>query len=214
MIGSADSYSVRRFWRSVALFGVALSAAGIVVAASDTDASTDRELPTIEQSDRNARDAVTLLEGYAAYKMADYDRALTIWRPLADADNPNAMLNISNLYEQGQGVPRDLTIAARWMLRAAERGYATAQLNYGLMLERGQGVARDLAAAGGWFEKAALQGDKEAAFNLGVLHATGFGGGTVNANGIADARGWLERAAAAGHIEARQMLASPLFARE
>lgn len=158
-------------------------------------------------NDRVARDAVTLLEGYASYKMGDYATARETWMRLAEAGNPNAMLNLSNLYEQGQGVPADLAEGARWMRRAAEAGYAPAQLNYGLMLERGRGVARDLAEARVWFEKAALQGDRDAAFNLGVLLLV-LARDPAEADGAKEeARRWLQQAVDRGHGQAGAFLA-------
>ena len=171
-----------------------------------TDATTASGGP-----EKNAREAVILLEGYAAYKMGGYEKAYEIWKPLAESGNPNAMLNISNLYEQGQGVRLDPNKAARWMRRAAETGFGPAQFNYGVMLERGKGVARNLFEAGQWFEKAAAQGDSEAAFNLGVLHATGFGGAVMDTAKFEKAKVWLEQAAAKGHGQAKAMLSTNLF---
>ncbi len=171
-----------------------------------TDASTASGGP-----EKNAREAVTLLEGYAAYKMGGYEKAYDIWKPLAESGNPNAMLNISNLYEQGQGATLDHVKAAAWMKRAADSGFGPAQFNYGVMLERGKGVERNLIEAGQWFEKAAAQGDAEAAFNLGVLHATGFGGVVMDTSKFEKARIWLEKAAAKGHGQAKAMLSTDLF---
>jgi len=44
------------------------------------------------------------------------------------------------MYWSGEGVPRDHKLAARWYLRAAERGYARAQNNLGFMYGFGEGI--------------------------------------------------------------------------
>lgn len=156
--------------------------------------------------DKHAHDAVKLLEGYAAYKMGHYDAARDIWQPLADAGNPNALLNLSTLFEQGQGAPADLAKSADLMRQSAEKGYAPAQLNYGMMLETGRGVSRDLDAAGDWFRKAADQGDKDAAFNLGVMLLVVGKDPAKAAARKAEARRYLAQAAEAGHPQAAALL--------
>jgi TPR repeat protein len=157
--------------------------------------------------DKVARDAVTLLEGYASYKMGQYEAARSTWLRLAEAGNPTAMLNLANLYEQGQGVPADPGQAVAWMRRAAESGYAPAQLNYGLMFENGRLLPRDLSAAASWFEKAAAQGDRDAAFNLGILLLVKEQNPERRAASRAEARRWLSLAAEKGHPQASAFLA-------
>jgi TPR repeat protein len=159
---------------------------------------TDRD---VAASDKNSTDAITLLEGYAAYKMGRYDRAREIWQPLADAGNPNALLNLSTLFDQGDDV--DKAKAADLMRRAAERGYAPAQLNYGLALEKGAGVPRDMKGACHWFTKVAEQGDADAAFNLGVMMLVG--APDVPAD-KAKAKRWLSQAAASGNAQAAEFI--------
>jgi hypothetical protein len=153
-----------------------------------------------------SRDGVATLQGYAAFKMGDYQKALEIWRPLAERGSTAAQLNLGAMYEQGQGVAQDYAEAAKWYGRAANGGHASAQFNLALLYETGRGVPRDLEKAAYWFRQAAEQGDRDAAYNLGVIYATGFGRGvTTDPREAAEALKWLRRAASKGHREAMDM---------
>jgi hypothetical protein len=153
-----------------------------------------------------SRDGVATLQGYAAFKMGDYQKALEIWRPLAERGSTAAQLNLGAMYEQGQGVAQDYAEAARWYERAAVGGHTSAQFNLALLYENGRGVPRDLQEAAYWFRQAAEQGDRDAEYNLGVIYATGFGKGvTADAKEAAEALKWLGRAASKGHPQAATM---------
>jgi TPR repeat protein len=154
--------------------------------------------------------AVGNLEAYAAYKMAQYDRARALWLELAEQGNTTAMVNLANLHAQGQGVPRDPAAAVAWTRKAAELGDVRAQLELGLAYENGTGVARDNQEAARWFRAAAGQGDADAAFNLGVMLATahGKGVGAATPEERREARRWLQLAADRGHRQASGFLAA------
>jgi TPR repeat protein len=153
-----------------------------------------------------SRDGVATLQGYAAFKMGDYQKALEIWKPLAEKGSSAAQLSLGAMYEQGQGVSQDYAEAAKWYERAASSGHAAAQFNLALLYETGRGVPRDLAKSAYWFRKAAEQGDRDSAYNLGVIYATGFGKGvTTDSKEAAEALKWLGRAAGKGHPQAGTM---------
>ena len=69
-----------------------------------------------------------------AYEKKDFAVAIGIWRPLAMEGNAEAQTLLGAMYWSGEGVPRDHAEAAKWYLRAAEKGYARAQNNIGFML--------------------------------------------------------------------------------
>ncbi len=100
--------------------------------------------------------------GWAAYQAGHYSSALRLWLPLANAGNADAQLNVGILYDAGQGVGADPTLAANWYRKSAERGHAAAQYNLGMMYADGRGVARDRDQAHYWLAQAAGQGLQEA----------------------------------------------------
>lgn len=127
--------------------------------------------------DKNSVQAVQSLEAYAKYKMAQYEEARNIWLMLAEDNNASAIINLANLYEQGQGVERDLEQATKWLKKAAVLDDARGQYQLAMAYEKGLGVERDLHKAAHWLEKAAEQGDEIAQFSLGVMLATNYGEG-------------------------------------
>ena len=62
-------------------------------------------------------------DALAAYESGDYATALRLWHPLAEQGHPAAQFNLSVMYTNGQGVPKDYAEALKWRRRAAERGY-------------------------------------------------------------------------------------------
>lgn len=182
----------------------------VCVGANSTVAVTAFAQDTFGARDRASTEAVESLNAYAAYKMGDYESARQQWESLAQRDNTSAIINLANLYEQGQGVPRDPAKAAEWLRRAAELGDPRGQTQLGMAYEKGLGVPRDLQKAESWFRRAAEQGDTTAQFNLGVMLATAQGKGVSSATKAQrrEAADWLEKAAAGGHPDAHEFLAT------
>ena len=146
--------------------------------------------------DKNSVEAVQSLEAYAKYKMAQYAEAREIWLSLAARNNTSAFINLANLYEQGQGVERNLSTSIMWLEKAATLGDSRGQFQLGMAYEKGLGVKKDLHAAAKWLEKAAEQNDGRAQFNLGVMLATNYGQGiaTSSKEQRKQAISWLEKA--------------------
>ena len=107
-------------------------------------------------------------------------------------------------YAEGDGVPQNYSLAAKYYRAAAEKGLAAAQYDLGYLYEQGRGVERDLKQAAIWYRKAALQGDPEAQNNLGVLYATGQGVRHHDAEAVR----WYRLAAAQNDPEATSNLGS------
>lgn len=193
-------------WFGLALFGLACTAATGL--AQEQEQEPEQEQTPFGQPDRASIEAVKSLEAYAAYKLGDYETARQRWLPLAEGGNTSAMINLANLYEQGQGVARDYAAAAAWLVKAAERDDPRAQVSLGLAYETGQGVERDPHAAAGWFRRAAEQGDSTAQFNLGVMLATAHGEGLAASTPEQrrEAMVWLDRAVQGGEREAEDLL--------
>jgi uncharacterized protein len=85
-----------------------------------------------------------------------------------------------------------------WLLKAAEKGNASAMSNLGNLYANGKGVGQDYAKAKGWYEKAAAKGDAVAMTSLGRLYASGQG----VTQDYAMAVSWYEKAAEKGDVEA------------
>ncbi len=107
-------------------------------------------------------------EGMAAYRRGDYAAALSEFRPLAEQGDAKAQNSLGFMYDNGLGVARDHTKAARWYRKAAEQGYAKAQFGLGAMYYNGRGLAQNYATAARWYRKAAEQGDAKSQHNLGL----------------------------------------------
>ena len=97
-------------------------------------------------------------------------------RQAAAAGNGAAAYEVAMRFAEGRGVPANLTQAARWYERAANKGLAPAQFRYASLLEKGQGVKKDLARARTLYFAAARQGNAKAMHNLAVLYAEGIDG--------------------------------------
>lgn len=72
---------------------------------------------------------------------------------------------LSEYYEKGIVVPRDLALAVKCCREAAERGYVSAQYGMGLNNQRGIGCDVDMEEAVRWYKLAA-----EANYDLAVCH--------------------------------------------
>ena len=122
-----------------------------------------------------AASAGPLEDGLAAYQSKDYEKAIAIWRPLAESGDAGAQFRVGTMYAEGLGVARDDAEAAKWFRRAAERGDMMAQFNLGASYAEGAGVTKDDAEAAKWFRRAADQGMSFAQLNLGIMFAEGKG---------------------------------------
>ncbi|HIL93883.1 MAG TPA: sel1 repeat family protein [Cycloclasticus sp.] len=158
--------------------------------------------------DKNSIEAVQSLEAYAKYKMAQYDEAREIWLMLAEKNNTSALINLANMYEQGQGVERDLKQSIVWLRMAAELEDSRGQYQLAMAYEKGLGIERDMRQAAFWLEKAALQGDATAQFEFAVMLATNYGKGlmTSSKEQRRQALNWLGKADANGVEDAKEFL--------
>lgn len=93
----------------------------------------------------------------------------------ADQGDDYAQAELGRMYYLGEGVPRDLKVAAQWYRKAADQGNDYAQARLGRMYYSGEGVPRDLKVAAQWYRKAADQGDDYAQAGLGAMYYSGEG---------------------------------------
>ena len=91
-------------------------------------------------------------------------------RLAADQGLPAAEYRLAKLYEVGQGVPQNVTLAAQLSESAARRGHRIAMHDTGLFKAEGIGTGvPDTAGAVEWFGRAARMGVVDSQFNLGYL---------------------------------------------
>ncbi|KAJ3190572.1 hypothetical protein HK101_008594 [Irineochytrium annulatum] len=101
------------------------------------------ELLTMAAEDGD-KDAMVVLAGHwleegckcAAEK--EYRKAAALFRQSSDAGNIDAKVSLANLYEEGNGVPRDHAAAAKLFAEAAEAGSPAAILKTGHFDDLGQ----------------------------------------------------------------------------
>ena len=83
------------------------------------------------------------------------------------AGNAHAFSSLADLYQSGEGVPRDNEKANELWLIAVELGCAEAYYNLGNSYDYGRGVEVDKRKAKYYWEIAAINGDVHARHNLG-----------------------------------------------
>lgn len=77
---------------------------------------------------------------YVAYDRADYKSALNVWMPAAKAGDPEAQVNVGEIFEKGLGTEPNYEAAAIWYEKAANQGNERALFNLGTLYEQGLGV--------------------------------------------------------------------------
>jgi len=102
-------------------------------------------------------------DGVVALMGGKYELALKTFVPLAESsDHAYAQYFLGRMYENGQGVPKDVKAAAGWYRKAAEKGVADAQYRLAELYEQGQGVPPDREYAYGWYSVASHLGSAKA----------------------------------------------------
>lgn len=98
----------------------------------------------------------------------------------AEDGNPEAQHELGCIYEQGEGVERDLGAAVGWYRKAAKGGCAKAQVSLGWMYRHGHGIERDLLQSAHWYcrgsqhyRRKADHGDAMAQLALGWMYESG-----------------------------------------
>ncbi|MBA2936508.1 SPOR domain-containing protein [Sphingomonas sp. CGMCC 1.13654] len=142
--------------------------------------------------------AASVKDGVDAWQRGDYSGAVSIWRPLAEANDPDAAFDLAQAYKLGRGVPTDLGQAKTWYGKSAQAGHIQGAANYGLLLFQDG----DRRSAMPWISKAADAGDPRAQYVLG----TALFNGDLAAKDWPKAYALMTRAAAAGLPQATTSL--------
>ncbi len=103
---------------------------------------------------------------------ADPNMARQLTERAARNGNRIAMHDLALYYAEGRGgVETDITTAASWFEKAADRGVVDSQFNLGVLFESGQGVPQNLVDAYVWYSIAASQGDQFARERRDIIKA-------------------------------------------
>jgi uncharacterized protein len=76
--------------------------------------------------DTNTAIHETLSKGLAAYEQQQYEEALKLLLPIAEAGNPEAQFRVGGIYDGGYGVQQDEETACTWYKKAAAQGHTLA----------------------------------------------------------------------------------------
>ena len=102
-------------------------------------------------------------EARDAMEANQFNEAMQLLRPAANAGNADAEELIGILYAMGLGVERDDRRAFEWYLRSAMKGHAGAQSGIGWYYEVGRGLPEiDWVRAYMWYTLSAIGGDPDA----------------------------------------------------
>lgn len=110
-----------------------------------------------------------------AYRQGDTTDALPVFEQLAKKGDATAAYYLGEMYQYGDGTPRDGAQAVKWFTQSANAGHVPAARQLGLVYLNGTDQVQDLAAARKWLGMAARQHDPMALRHLGDMNAHGLG---------------------------------------
>src|SRR5690606_11837154 len=90
------------------------------------------------------------IEGIDARARGEFTKALQEFRAGAENGDPAAQTLLGEMFERGEGTPRNFPEAAKWYLEAAKQDFAEAQVRLGTLYALGQGVTQDNEQAFAW----------------------------------------------------------------
>lgn len=156
-----------------------VSADGVIVEEAPAEKATPEE---IEEWYQIAK---------AHYERKEFESAVTYYHKAAAQGEARSQNNLGVCYDNGEGVPKDMSRAVYWFKKAAEQGNAIAQDNLAGIYQYGRGVDKDWAMAVSLYEKAAKQDYAVSQFKLAICYQFGKG---VKKNDK-EAVKWYEKAA-------------------
>jgi hypothetical protein len=98
-----------------------------------------------------------------AYQQHDFPAAIREWLVLARKGDGPAEFALGSMYEKGEGVKVNHSVAADWYRKAAYKGLPQAQFALGMLYASGQGVSRNVVQAYSWLTLASSSGAAAAA---------------------------------------------------
>lgn len=143
--------------------------------------------------------ANTLEEAKAKLAEKDFAAAHAIYLSLANQNDAKACYNLGLMYQDGDGVAKNLDEAVKWYTKSADLGYKEAQYTLGALVFQRQTQSISYPQAVSYYEQAAKQGHVKSQLNLGMLYFRG----DVIAQDLPAAVQWLSLAASNNNSEAQ-----------
>ena len=171
----------------------------ITAAANQGLAPAQRELALLQNGGPKPLPGADLWsQGVARYNAGDHAGAAKLVEQAAVAGHPTAIYEMGYLYENGDGVPKNMAQAAQWYEKGAHMGEAASEAALGLLYEQGNQLPDDWVTAAQWYQKSAAQNNASGQFRLGRAFEYGVG---VPLN-LDMAASWYDKAAAQGDGQA------------
>lgn len=133
----------------------------------------------------------------------DPERAKKYLEGACEAGLDQAMVDYANMCFEGQVLDRDLSISAKWFLKATEHFNGVAQYALGCMYGNGFYFDRDDKEAARWFQEAAEGGEPNAQYALACFYYEGRGIERDEKKAFT----WFQEAADQGHMGAMSFMA-------
>jgi uncharacterized protein len=147
--------------------------------------------------------ANTLEEAKQKLSQKDYAAAHAIYLSLANQNDAKACYNLGLMYQDGDGVAKNMDEAVKWYTKSAELNYKEAQYMLASLVFQRQIHSISYPQAVTYYEQAAKQGHVKSQLNLGMLYLRG----DVIAQDMPAAMQWLSLAASNNNSEAQGYLA-------
>jgi len=148
--------------------------------------------------------ANTLEEAKQKLSQKDYAAAHAIYLSLANQNDAKACYNLGLMYQDGDGVAKNMDEAVKWYTKSAELNYKEAQYTLASLVFQRQIQSISYPQAVTYYEQAAKQGHVKSQLNLGMLYLRG----DVIAQDMPAAVQWLSLAASNNNSEAQGYLAN------
>ena len=157
---------------------------------------------TDEDDDESAQlpDNYTMAVQY--YNNKDYSQAQYLFRGEALKGDARAQFYLGEMYCNGDGVTKSITVAYTWYMKSARSGNADAQNRLGWMYRKGIGVDQSDREAFNWYKLSAKQGHYDSQARLGWFYESGRGVG----KSYSEAAKWYLKSARQGDEFAQSRL--------
>ncbi|MCX7066078.1 MAG: tetratricopeptide repeat protein [Methylococcales bacterium] len=108
------------------------------------------------------RGRAELEHGCDLYEEGKLEEAFLVFYQAAKLGNPQAQVNLANLYDDAKGVERDRKLAVYWYKRAIKKGLPYAAYNLAVSYRQQSKLKWALF----WFKRASEMGDEDAKFEV------------------------------------------------